>query len=245
MSNLTLVDHLLVFATTVVLPVHDLLFWYPRLLRAEPIDMPRARYRAYAESMIAEWGLLAATVGWWAMKGRAWKDLGIAIPGGWGFWLGVSVAVTVIVLVTRQRLAVSRDPEPEVREAVMSQLSNLKPLLPHTRRELRRFSLVSITAGVCEEALFRGLLIWYLSALIPTAAALLVAAALFGMAHAYQGTRGVLQTGLVGLGLVILYVITGTLWVPIVVHAFFDLNSGLLAYAFLRTDGNRPSLDTP
>jgi membrane protease YdiL (CAAX protease family) len=44
---------------------------------------------------------------------------------------------------------------------------------------------------------------------------------------------------------VILYVITGTLWVPIVVHTFFDLNSGLLAYAFLRPDRNQPSLDTP
>lgn len=241
---LTFVDHLLVFCTTVLLPIHDLLFWYPRLARAEPIHMPRARYRAYTESMIVEWGLLAAVLGWWSAKGRSWADLGIAVPGGWGFWLGVSLAVTVIVLVTRQRLAVSRDPEPEVREAVLSQLRNLKPLLPHTRRELNRFSMVAITAGVCEEALFRGLVIWYLDALIPTVAALFVAAALFGMAHAYQGTRGVLQTGAVGLGLVVLYVITGTLWVPIVVHAFFDLNSGLLAYRFLRTEPDQASLDT-
>jgi membrane protease YdiL (CAAX protease family) len=243
--TLTLVDHLLIVCTTVVLPIHDLLFWYPRLVRAEAMELPRVRYRAYLESMITEWGLLAAVVAWWAVKGRPWRDLGIAVPGGWGFWLGVAVAVSVIVLITRQRLALSRDPEPEVREAVLAQLENVKPLLPHTRKEMRRFSLVSITAGVCEEALFRGLLVWYLDILVPTAAALLLAAVLFGMAHAYQGTRGILQTGLVGLGLVILYVITGTLWVPIVVHTFFDLNSGLLAYAFLRPDRNQPSLDTP
>jgi membrane protease YdiL (CAAX protease family) len=243
--NLTLVDHLLVLCTTVVLPIHDLLFWYPRLVRAHAGHIPRARFRAYRDCMVVEWSLFAATLGWWAFRDRPWDSLGFAAPGGWGFWLGVAVALSVIVVITRQRLALSRDPEPEVREAVLAQLENLKPLLPHTRQEFRQFSLMSFTAGVCEETLFRGLLIWYLDALVPTVVALFVAAALFGMAHAYQGTRGVAQTGLVGLGLVVLYVITGTLWVPIVVHAFFDLNSGLLAYTFLRADGNHTSLDTP
>ena len=77
-------------------------------------------------------------------------------------------------------------------------------------------------------------------------AALFVAGLLFGLAHAYQGPRGVLQTGVVGLGLAVLYVFTGSLWVPMALHAFVDLNSGLLAYAFLhRGRGRRAILRAP
>lgn len=232
----SLVDHVLVLCITVLLPVHDLLFWYPRLVRAAPERRARVRGQAYMESMLIEWGLFAAVAGWWFTRGREWAVLGFGLPLGWGFWAGLGVAVGVFVFGTRQRLQLTRNPDRETEQAVMAQLENLRPLLPHTRPEMTRFSMVSITAGVCEETLFRGFLIWYLDLLVPTVAALLVGALLFGMAHAYQGARGILQTGLVGLGLVVLYVMTGSLWIPIVVHAFVDLNSGLLAYAFLRRD---------
>ena len=71
---------------------------------------------------------------------------------------------------------------------------------------------------------------------MPLPAAVVVAALLFGMAHAYQGSRGVLQTGLVGLGLAVLYVLSGSLWLPMALHAFVDLNSGLLAFSYLRRE---------
>jgi len=100
-----------------------------------------------------------------------------------------------------------------------------------------RFVLLSLTAGICEEVLFRGYLLWYLSCLVPTVAAWLAGALLFGMAHAYQGSGGVLRTGLVGAGLVALYVISGSLWLPMILHAFVDVNSGLLAYAYLKHSG--------
>jgi membrane protease YdiL (CAAX protease family) len=83
-------------------------------------------------------------------------------------------------------------------------------------------------------------LIWYLRALVPPVPAILLASLLFGMAHAYQGTRGVGQTALVGLGMAILYTAGGSLWIPMLLHAFIDLNSGLLAYAFLRREA-RPA----
>jgi membrane protease YdiL (CAAX protease family) len=235
---LTVWDHVLIVCVTILLPIHDLLFWYPRLLRAEPDRATRARSRAYLETMVIEWSLFTAALWLWSSQGRPWGDLGLSVPGGWGFWLGAALGAGILVFGTWQRLTLSRDPDGEVRRAVMAQIENLRPLLPHTQQQLNQFSLVAITAGICEELLFRGFLIWYLSQLVPTVVALLVGSALFGMAHAYQGTRGVLQTGLVGLGLVILYVLSGSLWVPMVVHAFVDLNSGMLAYTFLRRSRN-------
>jgi len=50
-----------------------------------------------------------------------------------------------------------------------------------------------------------------------------VTAAAFGFAHLYQGTRGVLLTGLVGAYLAWLTLSTGSLLPAIVIHALIDL----------------------
>lgn len=232
----TLIDHLLIIGFAILLPIHDLLFWYPRLLRANPDHRGRVRTQAYAESMTIEWVLFAAVLFVWSHQDRPWDGLGFSFSGGWGFWLGAAIAVAIIVIGTRQRLSLVQDPDDDINQIVLDQLEGLRPLLPHTRTEMNRFSMVAVTAGICEEVLFRGFLLWYLGSLVPLVPSLLLGAILFGMAHAYQGTKGVIQTGLVGLGLVLLYKITGSLWVPMAVHIFVDLNSGLLAYSFLRRE---------
>jgi len=226
-------DHLLVVAITILLPIHDLLFWYPRMLRADAAGVKKARHRAYLESILTEWTLVALVGARWATAGRAWPDLGLGAPSGWGFWIGLGITVAVMVGLTWQRISVLRSEDEQVQEDVRRQIAPLRPLLPRSRGEMLHFTGVSITAGICEEILFRGFLIWYLSALTPRIPALFVAALLFGMAHAYQGTRGVIQTGVVGVVLVALYVLTGSLWIPMAIHLFLDLNSGLLAYRFL------------
>lgn len=231
---MTWVDHAIVVAITVVLPVHDLLFWYPRLLRAGPDRAARARLNAYRESVIVLWALGAVTAWWWWSRGRDWLELGVSVPEGWGFWSALALSVVVMGLLSWQRISLERKDDPEVETAVLEQIEPLRALLPHTPREMATFGMVSFTAGVCEELLFRGFLLWYLLQLIPSVPAYLVGALLFGMAHAYQGVRGIVQTAAVGLGLVVLYLLSGSLWIPMVVHAFVDWNSGRLAYAFLR-----------
>ncbi len=232
----TVLDHVLVVLITIVLPLHDLLFWFPRLARAPAAGAGRARVRAYRETLIVEWALVALTALLWVHFGRQWSDLGLSVPGGWRFWVAAALAAAFAGFSFWQRRKLTADDDPEVLEAVLEQIRPLRPLLPHNRRELTFFGAVSITAGVCEEILYRGFLIWYLSLLIPGAAAVFVGALLFGFAHAYQGTRGVLQTGAVGLGLAILYVFSGSIWVPMALHAFVDLNSGFLAHTFLHKE---------
>ncbi len=233
----TPLDHLVVALVTILLPVHDLLFWYPHLVRAVAERVRNARHRAYAQSLVTEWGLLAASLAAWKWQGRPWSELGLRVPSGWGFWVALAVAAGFAVFAGRQRVRLTRETDEEERAVVLAHLEPLRPLLPHTRREFLHFGALSLTAGICEEILFRGYLIWYLRALVAPVPAVLLGALLFGMAHAYQGTRGVGQTALVGLAMAILYLISGSLWVPMALHAFIDLNSGMLAYAFLRPAG--------
>jgi membrane protease YdiL (CAAX protease family) len=228
------IDHILIVAITILLPLHDLIFWFPRLRRATGPGLGRARSRAYLESAIIEWALVILVLLHWITSSRPIFGLGFGPPAGWRFWLASGIVIGALTFTTWQRISLTRNKEDKVRREVMAQLEHLRPLLPHTRNEMIRFVLLSMTAGICEEILFRGYLLWYLSCLVPAVAAWLAGALLFGMAHAYQGSGGVLRTGLVGAGLVALYLISGSLWLPMLLHAFVDVNSGLLAYAYLK-----------
>ncbi len=105
-------------------------------------------------------------------------------------------------------------------------LDPVSALLPSTRRERWYFAVMAVTAGICEEVLFRGFLIFYLSEIfpgLPITAAVIVSSIAFGLAHVYQGIGGVLGTGAFGLGMAVLYVWSGSLILPIILHALLDL----------------------
>src|SRR5262245_42811799 len=155
------IDHILIVAITILLPLHDLIFWFPRLRRATGPGLVRARSRAYTESAVIEWALVFLVVFPWITSHRPMVGLGFVSPGGWRFWAASGIVLAALVFTTWQRLSLTRSREDKVRREVMDQLEHLRPLLPHTRNEMVRFFLLSMTAGICEEVLFRGFLLWY------------------------------------------------------------------------------------
>jgi membrane protease YdiL (CAAX protease family) len=101
-------------------------------------------------------------------------------------------------------------------------------MVPRDDRERRMWVALSLTAGFCEEVLYRGFLMWYSMAWLPEAAAVLASAVVFGIGHLYLGWgTGVLRATIVGVVFGAAYLLTGTLWVPIALHAVVDVTSGL------------------
>jgi membrane protease YdiL (CAAX protease family) len=98
-------------------------------------------------------------------------------------------------------------------------------LIPISTSERRWFALVGLGAGISEEIVFRGFLFFYLGTFTNFSSTQMIVASslLFGFCHLYQGWFGVLGTTLAGVCLAYLYVGTGSLLVPIVVHAALDL----------------------
>jgi membrane protease YdiL (CAAX protease family) len=70
-------------------------------------------------------------------------------------------------------------------------------------------------------------------------AAFLVAALVFGVLHVYQRWTGVLFATLLGFVLSALYVVTGLIVVPILVHVLIDLRSLVLIPVLLGTARTR------
>ena len=59
-------------------------------------------------------------------------------------------------------------------------------------------------------------------------ALILAAAVMFGLAHAYQGITGMVATGLAGAVFCVLYVRTGSLTAPILLHMLVDVRFAFL-----------------
>ena len=82
--------------------------------------------------------------------------------------------------------------------------------------------LISIMAGIGEELFFRGFLQGSLGRVVNPWIALVLVSVLFGLAH-YVSLGYAIITGLLGLYMGALLLATGNLFVPIAVHALFDI----------------------
>lgn len=112
-------------------------------------------------------------------------------------------------------------------------LGDLRAVTPARRAELGWGVLLAVEAGVTEEVFFRLLLPLLIAQLSGSAGAgFVVATVLFGYAHRYQGVPGIAGTLLAGVLLTLIYLLSGHLWVAMLVHAAIDLN-GLVVRPWL------------
>ena len=111
-------------------------------------------------------------------------------------------------------------------------------LVPRTGVELGWWIGTSLTAGFCEEFVFRGYLIWVFQPSLGLWGAAALSVVAFALAHAYQGAKGILSTGVIGLILTLVVVILGSLLPAMALHALVDIGQGLIGWLALRkTDG--------
>ncbi len=108
-------------------------------------------------------------------------------------------------------------------------LGDIGALLPRTRGELPYGVGLAVSAGVFEETMFRLALPALLFGILPSGPLAFAAATLlFGALHLYQKWVGVLTATLLGIVFAYLYLVSGTIVVPIIVHTLVDLRSLVL-----------------
>ena len=189
----TLILLLLLAVVFPVLGVRD----FRILLRRTSEGDTGARVKFYKGVLVFHWPLTIGLLAWWLLSGNSLESMGlIPVADGWP-WAAIGVGVFAILAQVIYLAIVSRNAD-KLTE-VKKQIGDLANLAPQTPREDRLFDMVSITAGVCEEILYRGLLLATLVSLVGTWPAVAITSLIFGLGHAYQGISGIAKTGLVGL----------------------------------------------
>jgi membrane protease YdiL (CAAX protease family) len=94
-------------------------------------------------------------------------------------------------------------------------------------------AIVSLSAGICEELVFRGFFILYVLTVFEGHAsgvgiAVVSSSFVFGMAHEYQGGPALIKITLLSVLFAVLFVLSKSLILVIVLHFAVDFSSGLL-----------------
>jgi len=237
-----------VLAGYVVYEVARFLPQYRQLKQAIAKGDARARMRVYQSAIVFEWvsavlALLALGFEWNKLNPKSLgldgsRLMRLASRSGefdrsalTGIFFGIALG-TIGIVIARLRLnRQGSTPAPDAPPRWWRKLvPDFSALIPTTMQERFLWVVVAISAGVCEEIVFRG---WLLSTLhdplrLHGTALVVVAAVIFGLAHAYQGVTGVVVTTLAGALFCGLYVATGSLLAPSLLHVLIDVRFAVL-----------------
>lgn len=192
--------------------------------RAEPTQ----QHEMYRDSIILLWGLAIVGVAGWVLSGRTMAEIGFApVREDWRGLAAWSIAGLVIAYCLWQigQTWLSQTARVSIRKQVGD--IELTDIRPRTANEAWHFQALSVTAGITEEIVFRGVLIAAFALVMPLWAAVALSLAAFTLPHAYQGPAGLVRVLPTGAVLTAIVLLGGSLWPAIIAHALIDMTAGV------------------
>jgi len=145
----------------------------------------------------------------WRSAWQVLRDIGIAI----GFWIAAAIILWGVGWLLR-----------------IAERDSTVSMLPQRGIELAVWIALSVTAGICEETVFRGYLQPQFMALTKSApAGIVLSAATFGAAHAYQGLWMTILISVYGAMFGMLAYWRRSVRPGMIAHAWQDSLNGVLA----------------
>lgn len=199
------------------------------LRRLKRAAEPRPRIRVYIQIMAGLWLATAWAAGIMGPRGL-WR---VSLSSGMAKLLPPSPIIAFFVLISVCAIALPAllARIPARAQGITQALGKLSYLLPKNQRERLWWVMLSLTAGICEECIFRSFVFRYLQGppwRFGIATAIGVACAVFALGHLYQGLLPALGTGVLAALLFLFFLGTGNLLLPIAIHALTDMRILLL-----------------
>jgi len=221
---MTIIQHVLVAFLVLGMPVWD----YFETKRLKASTNPKAKVQSYQMGIATLWLLTLVVfiitpdrMGLFRLPDSLHfeGELASFVKGLSGpVMVGLAIGSILPIILLRFR--------PNSSNAYRKQFESLDFFLPKTTEQRWWFVLVSLTAGFCEEVVYRAFLYryfvespWMLAFWI----GIILACLIFAIAHGYQGIVGIVSTFFLAFMFFVLWYAFGTLWVPIVIHVLFDL----------------------
>ena len=185
-------------------------------------SIPRASI--YRSILTTQWLLLSVLLLLWWLLDLRFDDLFYYQENATSFW--IENKDLFLGFVTGTILVIVILPLFMNKERNIQSFEKIDFMLPKTVGQRVTFFFIAVTAGVCEEIIFRGATTYLLLNVgveLPIWGIGVLGALLFGLAHWYQGFTGIVTTGILGYVMFNLYVQSGSLLVPILLHFLLDV----------------------
>ncbi|MDX1680328.1 MAG: CPBP family intramembrane glutamic endopeptidase [Akkermansiaceae bacterium] len=230
---LHLTDHFLFIGLGVVVPLLTALSHQPHDQRP---TSPEQRRKLYANVMQGLWFLAAVVLVLWWWQDRPFSHLGLRwTPASLGPW---SIGSAVVALLAYGLHLTFSMLSKSGRKSIEDQISSMEvSIVPRDLRTFLHFIPLALSAAICEEIIFRGYLIGYLLSLLgeqPAAEALaiMIPAICFTLGHIYQSRKAMIQILVLSIFYGVFYLLTGSIYLLILVHFLYNLMSGITGLCF-------------
>jgi uncharacterized protein len=169
----------------------------------------------------------------WNVWQKPWQVLGIYSPTFTSDVIKLVALVCIIYIgdlvynYWQQQLSGNKD------------LESIADIIPANLAEYRHYTFLAVSAGVCEEIIYRGFLFNYVYTImgnVPYAHvwAMLIPSISFGISHLYQGWIAVSKILIIAILLSAIFYYSSSLWIVIIIHIAIDLLSGYIGMLSLR-----------
>jgi membrane protease YdiL (CAAX protease family) len=195
-----------------------------RKLLAKPVIESSERKSLYSSTILFQW--VAAGVAAWRASAHGFTAGQLGLSAANPALVGVAAILGAGILATLQWFNLRRMGQmPEPARARLRALA--ERILPRSTSERLLFFTLAVTAGICEEFLYRGFaMAAFTRATLPLWSVVMISSILFGAAHLYQGRGGAVGTLLLGLLFGVARIRFGSLFPVVTWHIAVDIVAG-------------------
>jgi membrane protease YdiL (CAAX protease family) len=220
---------------TVLFVLLLLAFSYLGAKSTHPVESKYGHIAQYATMIVSEWLMVLYT--WWGVRKRG-RTLRSLIAGRWNSFeavlldIGIALAFWLCALLVLGALGYAL--RMTTTQGVEQVKRAIQFLAPQTPAQLAVFIVLSLTAGFCEELIFRGYFQQQFIAFSNTWIGIVASGVLFGVGHGYQGWKQMVRIAVFGVMFGVLAHFRKSLRPGMIAHAWTDSFSGTVLYILYR-----------
>lgn len=222
----TLIDQVLVIVLGLVLP------FFSGIRGSEQMHMVHfnesTRRRFFLSNSLVLWLLAIVVMGIWYWNERPWSLMGFQrIVNQPMTWVATVAFIVFYVLEIIQNQLSKEDGQ-----QFFEQWENNVPFLPSSYRELPAYTLLCISAAICEEIMYRGFMVNYFINPMKDGfpwIAVIFPAVMFSIAHFYQGYEAMGKIFILSALFGVIFIYSESLIIVVILHFLIDLLGGIIA----------------
>lgn len=225
--NLFWLDHILFLVVGILIPLLSILSGSKGVMNDNEemkISLPPKKDLYYSNGLMLWIGAILVITSWNITK-KPWEILGINWP------VFTPLAIYLIVALLGIYIIDTSISTYQYQKGKKTDDEDLLNIMPQNWSEYGHFIFLALSAGICEEVVFRGFLINYMREVLPQnpytlIMAIFIPGLIFSISHFYQGFLNVFKIFSLSILFGAIFILTESLLIVALLHTFVDLISG-------------------